>query len=98
MLQMRYQTGPVVLRVTGRRNRMLALALHHRDGGLCGRCHRPIPLGLHYTDPQSLTIGHIRPHALGGSYEPDNLRAEHRWCNLTAGMREDTPVANPVTP
>ena len=89
---------PALRRVTGRRNRMLALALYHRDGGLCGRCHRPIPLGLHYTEPQSLTIGHIVPHARGGSYEPSNLRPEHRWCNLTAGIRADVPAATPVLP
>jgi hypothetical protein len=77
---------------------MLALALWNRDSGRCGRCGLWIDPTLDYRDPWALTIGHIQPHALGGTYDPANLRAEHRLCNLSGGAREPSPIASPVAP
>lgn len=84
--------------VTGRANRMLALALWHRDGGLCGRCRLPIERGIAALLPGGLTIGHIVPVSRGGSNDPTNLRAEHRRCNLEAGNRAERPAAVIVAP
>lgn len=98
MLPMPSSPGSTPQRVTGRRNRLLALALHTRDHGLCGRCGLLIRLGLPWTSPYALTIGHIRPLALGGSNDVANLRPEHRRCNLSAGTRDTRPVATIVKP
>ena len=76
-------------RIMGRANRRIAMALWRRDGGICGRCTRPINPYLHGYLPLALTIGHIIPRALGGSDGWDNLRAEHRVCNLAAGAAVD---------
>lgn len=85
-------------RVTGRRNRLLALALWHRDDGRCGRCGLPISLGHHWLSRYALTIGHILPHSQGGTYDPSNLRPEHRGCNLSGGVRDPRPTPRIVTP
>jgi 5-methylcytosine-specific restriction endonuclease McrA len=98
LLRMSRTARSVVRRVTGRRNRLLALALWNRDDGRCGRCGLPIDPTLHWLDPLALTIGHIEPHSLGGTYDPRNLRPEHRVCNLTAGHRDPAAVASPVRP
>lgn len=98
MLPMQETTRPVVRRVTGRRNRMLARGLWERDGGLCGRCGLEIDPTLHGYLPGALTIGHIVPIAKGGTNDPRNLQPEHRRCNLEAGDREARAVASPVLP
>lgn len=98
MLPMQEAPGPIVRRVTGRRNRLLAVGLWERDGGLCGRCGLPIDPTLHGYVPGALTIGHIVPIAKGGTNDPRNLRPEHRRCNLEAGDGEARAVASPVLP
>lgn len=98
LLQMSGTTGPIVRRVTGRRNRLLAYGLWQRDGGRCGRCLLEIDPTLHGYLPGALTIGHIVPIARGGTNDPSNLRPEHRRCNLEAGSREARAVASPVRP
>ena len=98
VLPMPDSTRPYVQRITGRRNRLLAIALWHRDGGLCGRCGLEIDPTLHGYLPGALTIGHVDAIANGGGNDLRNLRAEHRRCNLAAGNREPRPIANPVRP
>ena len=85
-------------RVTGRRNRMLALALWRRDDGLCGRCGLPIDPALDHRLPGALTIGHIVAHSAGGTYDPRNLQAEHSRCNKSGGNRTPLPIATVVRP
>jgi len=87
-----------VQRVTGRRNRMLALALWHAAEGRCRRCGLPIDPTLDYRRPGALTIGHRIPIAKGGTNDPRNLAAEHRRCNLEAGARDERPVSVIVLP
>ena len=95
----RVQSEPVYgRRVTGRRNRLLALALWNRDSGRCGRCGLPIDLRHHWLSRYALTIGHIRPHSQGGTYDMDNLRPEHRGCNLSGGTRDPRPMPRIVAP
>lgn len=97
VLPMRASAGPS-RRVTGRRNRLLALALWNRDSGRCGRCGLPIILGHDWRSRYALTIGHIRPHSQGGTYDLSNLRPEHRGCNLAAGTRDPRPAPRIITP
>ena len=98
LLQMRQRARPQVHRVTGRRNRLLALALWRMAGGLCARCGLEIDPTIHYTLPGALTIGHKTPISRGGSNELANLGPEHRRCNLDAGNREPRAIASPVRP
>lgn len=98
LLSMPNDTRSYVQRVTGRRNRLLAIALWERDGGLCGRCGLEIDPTLHGYLPGALTIGHIDPLSRGGDNGSHNLRPEHRRCNLSAGNRPDRPEARYVIP
>lgn len=88
----------MIERVRGRRNRIVATTIYQLHCGLCGRCGQAIDATLHYTHPGALTIGHVIPISKGGTNVLENLRPEHRRCNLSAGNREPRPVASPVTP
>ena len=60
----------------GRKDFPRALRRHvmTRDGGLCQLCGAP-----------ATVLGHVVPHALGGSAEADNLRAECARCSTSGG-------------
>jgi hypothetical protein len=59
-------------------NRAATIAkLLQRDGHDCWFCARQLG-----TD---ITIEHLQPRALGGSWNLDNLALAHRGCNKTAG-------------
>jgi hypothetical protein len=49
-------------------------------------------------DPMGPTLGHIVPMAEGGTDDLDNLRLEHRKCNLAAGKRIVRAIARIVPP
>ena len=55
-----------------------------RDGRVCRVCHKT----------EDLTIDHIRPSALGGANEVDNLQVLCRRCNTSKG-RGVTPLVPP---
>lgn len=83
----------------GQRRRVLLRAVLERDGARCGRCGGTIDLALSGLAPRGVTLGHVVPALLGGSDELDNLRPEHRACNLAAGARLVSPraaLARPV--
>lgn len=46
----------------------------------CWRC------GRGFTPDDPATLGHVQPHALGGSMLRSNLHAEHASCNCRAGI------------
>lgn len=56
-----------------------------RDGWVCQLCSEPIDREAHYLDDWSATVDHIVPQSKGGTHEPENLRACHRWCNAVRG-------------
>lgn len=59
------------------------LAVFERDQWICQVCGEVAPKELRGTyDKCAPELGHIIPHALGGSYTLDNLQCEHRKCNL----------------
>lgn len=59
----------------------------------CGRCGEAIDPALPGTHADGATIGHRQALALGGTDDLDNLRAEHRRCNLAAGADVDAQPA-----
>lgn len=86
------------LRKGGRRIANVRQYLLVRDGSRCGRCSMPIDMRLSGLEPDGPTLGHIVPLAKGGTDELDNLRLEHRKCNLSAGKRIVDALANVVRP
>lgn len=54
-----------------------------RDGWTCQICFEPIDADAPSHDDWSLTLDHEIQVANGGSDELDNLRAAHRWCNIS---------------
>ena len=76
----------------GSRTARIRRFLIERDGNLCRRCGVAIDLRLPGSHMYGPTIGHVEPVSKGGSDYLDNLRLEHRRCNLRAGDR-DVPRA-----
>lgn len=68
------------------RHRQLVL---DRDGWTCHLCGDGIPRDAIYPDPFYGTLDHVIPDSLGGSDEPENLRAAHFICNTVRGS---TPI------
>jgi 5-methylcytosine-specific restriction endonuclease McrA len=60
--------------------------LRTRDGNRCGRCAEYVDPRLSGTHPDGGTIGHRVALAVGGLNTLENLRLEHRRCNLGAGV------------
>jgi RNA-directed DNA polymerase len=57
--------------------------LLERQGGACGICHIQFdPDHMHFID-----VHHDHPLAAGGSDQPNNLMAVHRWCHHSHHMR-----------
>jgi len=71
-------------RPTGHTLRRLRALVVARDGPVCGRCGGTIDTGISGLHPRGLTLGHVHDRALGGPDTIDNLRPEHRACNLGA--------------
>jgi 5-methylcytosine-specific restriction endonuclease McrA len=90
-------TRPGVAR-GGQQRRLRLRAVVDRDGARCGRCQEAIDLSLSGLHPDGLTLGHIIAAARGGSDAFDNLRPEHRRCNLAASDRVDAPIARLAQP
>lgn len=86
------------LRSGGQTLRVIRAQLILRDGPYCGRCSTWIDTTLTGLQPDGPTIGHVIPVAEGGTDSIDNLRLEHRRCNLAAGKRADPPRAVIATP
>lgn len=82
----------MTLHAGGQRLEVVKRRIVARDGATCGRCHRRIDLALSGLAPMGLTLGHIVPVIKGGSDDDDNLRPEHRSCNLAAGAMTDDQV------
>ncbi|MBR8638598.1 HNH endonuclease [Streptomyces tuirus] len=58
-----------------------------RDDGTCKICDKQIDRSLKWPHPQSVTIDHVIPLALGGTHEPDNVQLAHAVCNSRKGDR-----------
>lgn len=58
-----------------------------RDRWICGICSHIVPYGLRYPDPESASVDHILPLALGGSDLPENVQLAHLGCNRSKGAR-----------
>ncbi len=78
----RRRTYVNVRRRTPRRSISLKIrrAIFARDGGKCNYCGRAITWALYHCD-------HFEPQILGGSDEPENLRAACKPCNLSKGAK-----------
>jgi 5-methylcytosine-specific restriction endonuclease McrA len=89
---------------SGRWVRVTLGYLYQAHGHRCGRCLGWIDPKLTGMHPLGGTIGHVVPLSQGGTDHLENLRPEHRRCNLSAGRRdvpvavEAEPVARPVRP
>lgn len=55
--------------------------------GACGICSLPLDRGLRWPHPQSKSIDHIVPLALGGTHQAVNLQWAHLRCNVSKGAR-----------
>lgn len=92
-----YHGGPPRLHRGGHRLRAARAAVirRHVTNGVvgCGRCGGAIDLGLSGMHPLGFTLGHVVPVSRGGGDDLDNLRPEHRRCNLAASARRDPPIA-----
>ena len=88
----------MTLRQGGRRIAKVRGYLFVRDGSRCGRCGGVIDMRLSGLQADGPTLGHIVPLSSGGTDDLDNLRLEHRRCNLSAGKRLVRAVANIVRP
>lgn len=82
---------------SGRWVRITLRVLYTMHGARCGRCLAPIDVRLSGMHPLGGTIGHVRPLSEGGTDHLENLRPEHRACNLRAGRR-DVPVSTEREP
>ncbi|MBU4213558.1 MAG: hypothetical protein KJ792_02755 [Actinobacteria bacterium] len=74
--------------------RVMARRAHYQrliDSGqvICPRCGLPIERG------QPWDLGHVVPHALGGTFERDGDQPEHAYCNRAAGGRLAHTLAAP---
>jgi len=59
--------------------------VYDRDCWTCGLCGRGIPRVVLFPHPESPTIDHIVPLALGGLHEMANVQAAHFLCNSALG-------------
>lgn len=66
-----------------------------RDGNECQICGTEMDLSIEWPDPQSPSVDHIIPGALGGTHKADNLAAVHLDCNLRKGIRIE-PMREPA--
>lgn len=62
-------------------------ALWAEQADLCGLCGEPIDRQLRWPDPQSQSLDHIVPLALGGTHTQDNVQMAHLLCNVKKGHR-----------
>ncbi len=69
-----------------RLNRAQRDATFERQHGICDICKLPIW-------PKSFHVDHIVPRGLGGSNQPDNLRALHRRCHDTKTPSDIAAIA-----
>lgn len=67
--------------------RFTAREIAERDGWCCHLCAIPIPDRPYTGHPLDLTIDHLVPVVLGGAHTRANVRAAHRFCNLSRGAR-----------
>lgn len=67
--------------------------LARRDGPQCGICGELVDLELRHPDPESGSVDHITPVALGGTHDETNLQLAHLKCNLTKQARADYKTA-----
>jgi 5-methylcytosine-specific restriction endonuclease McrA len=60
-----------------------ARALAIKDsGGLCQLCGGELDPDAPKNTPNATEVDHVHPLIYGGSpYDPENLRAVHRWCH-----------------
>lgn len=59
-----------------------------RDGHECQLCGLPIDVRCRAPHPGTASLDHIVPGALGGTDDPENLRAAHVHCNRRRGIGE----------
>lgn len=57
------------------------LEVYDRDGWRCGLCGKAVRKSLRYPHPQSATLDHIIPIALGGDHTLANVQLAHWGCN-----------------
>jgi hypothetical protein len=55
--------------------------VYERDGWRCGICRKKVDARLKYPHPESASLDHITPMALGGSHTYVNLQCAHLICN-----------------
>ena len=80
-----------------KRNRMIEATYSKRrrlllvqQGGVCPICKVPFNPDQ---DRDHIDMHHVVPRRIGGSDEPDNLEAVHRWCHQNHHMRNGYRVA-----
>jgi 5-methylcytosine-specific restriction endonuclease McrA len=58
-----------------------------RDGWRCGICGKEVRKGLLFPHPESATLDHIIPLAVGGEHVWQNVQCAHFRCNGSKGAR-----------
>lgn len=86
------------MRPTPRKRRPNVHKLFRKQSGFCWLCGTQMRIG----DPRhalTATRDHVIPEALGGTWDPSNIRLAHRVCNLIRGSRvEVICLPPPVRP
>jgi hypothetical protein len=71
-----------------KKERVNPLQILERDNWTCQLCSFPAPKHLRGSHSSiAPEVGHIIPHAQGGSYTLENLQCEHRGCNLEKNFK-----------
>lgn len=58
-----------------------------RDGWVCGICGGDVDMSFRHPHPESLTIDHVVPIALGGDHSLQNTQLAHNLCNTMKGIK-----------
>lgn len=72
-------------RAGAERERYLPIEIADRDEWRCGICSEDVDASLTYPHPQSLSIDHVIPLALGGADIATNVQPAHLACNWRKG-------------
>ena len=67
----------------------LVAQIYEAHGSLCWLCKTAMSFEFQYPDPRSVTVDHIVPLSLKGTWDTWNLRLAHKACNHARGNSID---------
>lgn len=76
-------------RAIERTRRIDRRAIFERDEWVCKLCGQPVDPNLKYPNRESASLDHIKPLALGGKHEEQNVQLAHFKCNSRKSARRD---------